>query len=127
MRYLQQAEREITATAAGREYAEAARRHASEAQRLVNTNRRVATVWQRNGGPQILQAALSMTSSPDRRLPAEIQGKPLADCLQKIQRVFMHYGSAAFVADLMSLGPRLIALSGLTYSQTLAAIQAADE
>jgi hypothetical protein len=120
---LQQAHLEIAATEAGAEFAAAVERHADEAQRLVNTNRRVATVWHRNGGPQIVQAVLGALQTPDRPLPQEIGGQPATACLRRIHGIFMRYGSAAFAADLNRLGPRLIELCRLSYNQMLAALQ----
>jgi hypothetical protein len=99
------------------------KRHASEAIRLVNGNRRVATVWYRNGGPQILQALLSLLQSRDRQIPSELGGKPASEALKKMQETFARYGSAEFAADLHRLGPRIIGLTGLTYNQALAALQ----
>jgi hypothetical protein len=127
MKHLDRAQNEITATSAGREYAEIARRHADEAMHLVNTNRRVATVWQRNGGPQILQAAIGVAAAPDRKLPEHIQGKPIVDCLRRIQQIFMRHGSAALADDLARLGPRVIGMAGLTYGQAIAALQSATQ
>ncbi|MDQ2920979.1 MAG: hypothetical protein M3R52_05125, partial [Acidobacteriota bacterium] len=74
LQQLQQVEQEITATPAGRRYADLVQRHFSEAQTLVNTNRRVATAWHRNGGPRIASAVLRIAESPDEPLPAEING-----------------------------------------------------
>lgn len=120
---LQQVEREIMGAPEGAEVIEAVRRHAEEAQRLVNSNRRVATVWHRNGGPQILQSLVSMLQSPDHRLPEQFEGKPIAKCLEKIQAAFERYASADFAADLNRFGPRLIELCGFTYRQTLESLQ----
>jgi hypothetical protein len=119
---LKQARRQLETTETGAEFAVAAERHADEAQGIVNNNLRVAAVWHRNGGPQILQAALNAIFLPDQPLPHEIEGKPITECLQKIQQIFMRYASAAFAADLDRLGPRLIELCGLSYNETLTAL-----
>lgn len=123
MERFQKTHREITSTPAGCELAAVFERHADEAQQLVNTNRRVATVWHRNGGPQILQGLLTMLQSPEQRLPDPIEGKPLKQCLLKIQKAFERYASSEFAADLARFGPRLIELSGLNYSETLAGLR----
>jgi hypothetical protein len=122
---LSRVEREITATPAGKRYSELVQRHFSEAQTLVNKNRRVATAWHRNGGPKIVRGVLRMAQSPDESfsLPAEIDGKPLPECLAGIQSVFTRYGSPALAADMSQYGPALAQLAGLTYSQTLDALR----
>jgi hypothetical protein len=124
MQHLRAVESQVKATPAGREYLDIARQHADEAQRMVNTNPRVATVWRRNWGPQIMQAAFSATSSPNRTLPAEIQGEPLTECLRKIYEVYLRYSSPEFAADLRALAPRLFDLAGLTYGQAIAMLGA---
>lgn len=120
---LREMEREITSTAAGRKYAELVRRHFAEARTLVDTNRRVATVWHRSGGPRIVQGLLQLLQRPEQALPAEIDGKPLPDCLLEIQRVFARYGSRALAADLDEVGPSLVRLAGLTYPEALSALR----
>ena len=55
---LARAHAELLATPLGESCAEAIHKYQEEVLRLVNTNRRVATVWHRNGGPQIVASAL---------------------------------------------------------------------
>jgi hypothetical protein len=120
---LVQVEREITATPAGSEVAELVRRHFAETHHLVNSNRRVATVWHRSGGPQIVQAVLDLLLRRDRRLPEEIDGKPFAECLERIKRALARYASPALAADLARFAPRLQGFSGFTYSEVLSALE----
>lgn len=120
---LQRIQREIMATPQGRQYSELAERHFGEVQTLVNTNRRVAAVWHRNGGPQILQALLRIAQIPGQRIPSEIDGKPLAACLKRIQSVLTRYGSEALSSDLREFGPALSRLAGLSYSEVLTAFE----
>ncbi len=117
-------QQEILATPAGQEYADAITQHAGEVQRLINTNRRVAAVWQRSGGPQIIQAALNMLQNRNQALPSEIEGKPLADCIAKIQKVLLRYSSPGLAAGLRKYAPRLGELAGLNYMQSLAWLKA---
>ena len=117
-------QQEILATPAGQEYADAITQHASEVQRLINTNRRVAAVWQRGGGPQIIQAALNMLQNRNQAFPAEIEGKPLADCIAKIQKVLLRYSSPGLAAGLRKYAPRVVELAGLNYMQSLAWLKA---
>ncbi len=102
---LDEAENEIRATVLGRQYVEVVRRHLQEAFTLVNKNRRVATVWRRSGGPEILDGLARMIQFRNERLPAEINGRPLADCVSRIQRIVTRYASPAFVEDLTDTPP----------------------
>ncbi|MGI9068600.1 MAG: hypothetical protein ACR2HX_19630 [Pyrinomonadaceae bacterium] len=124
---LRDVERELTATPGGRELAEVGRRHAHEVVQLVNHNRRVGTVWRRNGGPEIVQTALTMAQTGEKDLPRQINGRPLADCLRKMQEILERYGSAQLAADLRRYGPRIIDLTKFDYRQLLAAFAAAPQ
>ncbi|HLX10869.1 MAG TPA: hypothetical protein VKY89_23675 [Thermoanaerobaculia bacterium] len=120
---LAQVEQEVAATPAGAELADLVRLHFAETARLVNSNRRVATVWHRSGGPRLVQAVLDLAQRRGQRLPEEIEGRPFAECLARIGRVLSRYASPALAADLSRHGPRLARFAGLTYEQLLAALQ----
>jgi hypothetical protein len=123
-RRLAQVESELAATLAGSEVAAMVKRHAAETARLVNSNRRVATVWHRNGGPRLLESVLGVLQRRDNRLPKEVDGRPFAECLERIKSVLTRYASPALAADLACFGPRLAGFSGLTYAEVLATLQA---
>jgi hypothetical protein len=120
---MEEAENEIRVTPLGREYVEAVRRHLQEGFTLVNKNRRVATVWRRSGGPEILDALARMIQFHNERLPAEISGKPLAECLNRIQSILMRYASPGFSGDLSRYAPKLKSFANMTYLELLAAFR----
>jgi hypothetical protein len=120
---LERAQQELLATPPGPRYAEVIRQHEREIIQLVTKNRRVATVWHRNGGPVIVQNALQALHSSAHRLPSEINGKPLTECLTSIQQIFTRYGSPQLSADLQQYGPPLLPLVGLNYPQALDALR----
>lgn len=122
-RRLAEVRSEVEATPAGSEVAAAIERHFAETHRLVTGNRRVAAVWRRSGGPQIVQAVLDLAQRRDRRLPEEIDGKPFALCLERIKNALARYASPALAADLARFGPLLLGFSGLTYAQMLGALR----
>ncbi len=124
---LAQVEKEIAATPAGSEVATVVKRHLPEAQNLVTSNRRAATVWRRNGGPRILEAVLRVLQRRGQCLPEEIEGRPLTECLERIEHGLARYASPAFAADLSRFTPRLASFAGLTYAQVLAALGAEIE
>ena len=122
---LDEAENEIRATPLGREYVDVVRRHLQEGFTLVNKNRRVATVWRRSGGPEILDALARMIQFRNERLPAEINGKPLSECLSRVQSIVMRYASPIFLEDLHRYAPTLESYARMTYPELLAALQSA--
>jgi len=120
---LAQAEKEISATAEGAQYAELVKTHFAETQRLVNSNRRVATAWHRNGGPEIVNAILLMLQRHDEPMPESIDGRPFTDCLERMRRVFVRYASPALAADLPRFAECMKSVAGLTYPQMLATLR----
>jgi hypothetical protein len=112
----------IAATAAGRRYSTLIGFFAPEIRGLIDTNRRVAATWQQSGGPQLVQAVLGMLQGHDSGLPEEIDGRPLAACVGRIQKVLMRYASPGLAAALRVHAPRIARLGGLSYSQALAAL-----
>jgi hypothetical protein len=117
---LAQVDRELRATPGGQFYGALIMRHLSEAMTLIDTNKRMATVWHRNGGPGIADGLLRMLRIPGQRIPPTINGMPLADCLQQIGSAFARYGSLALAADIAAHGPEIIRLAGVTYPELLA-------
>jgi hypothetical protein len=124
---LLEAEKEVVVMPAGRKYADLIRSHFAEGLKLVNGNRKVATAWHRNGGPELLHAIFNVIQRRDQRLPLELQGRPLSECLARILRVMARYASPHFAADLELHGPRLAGMAGLTYNDVLSTLQSWSE
>jgi hypothetical protein len=124
---LRKAEVEIEAIPAGKDLSEAVRRNVKEGFHLVNTNRRVGAVWKRNGGQQIFPALLRMLHNPSARLPEDIAGRPLAECLSNIRRIFERYGSPGLIADLRQWGDQVIGLMSLSYDEMKSALQTVQQ
>lgn len=116
---LARVQQEIQAVPAGGRYMEILQRHFPEAHTLINNNRRVATSWHRNGGPEIVRGILRAAQFQNEPLPAEVNGKPLSECLDGLQSAFIRYGSPQLAADIDEYGPPLARLAGLTYPQAL--------
>lgn len=120
---MREAEQEIAATPVGREYAEVFRRNLPEALDLVNHNRRVATVWHRSGGPELLNAVLRALRFDDEPLPREINGRPLGDCIAQLKKILLRYASPDFAGDIARLAGRYDDFAGMTYRQMLATLR----
>jgi subtilisin family serine protease len=98
-------------------------RHAPEVRGLINTNRRVAAVWLRHHGPEIVRNLLYASYDPDRPLPEQVNGLPLAHCLIRILAILRRYGSTALQADIQRHGEQLLRLPGLSYNQILSQLR----
>jgi hypothetical protein len=124
---LLEAEKEVIAMPAGRKYADLIRSHFNEGLKLVNSNKKVATAWHRNGGPELLQAIFRVIQLNDQRLPTELQGRPLSECLARIWQVMARYASPRFAADLEIHAPRLADMAGFSYNDVLSTLQSWSE
>jgi len=103
----------------GRRYVEYYFRHHAEIRALVNTNRRVATAWHRNYGPEIFRSVIRVAADRESTLPEEIEGRPLALCLDGILGAFLKYGSPVLKKDIIMELPDASGLGGLSYEQLL--------
>jgi hypothetical protein len=96
--------------------------HKPELLSLVNEHRRVAVVWQRNGGPALVQTLIRMTDQPELALPSTVNGEPLSSCLDRIHDAFAAQAGPDLRHALGSARAALPDLAGLTYSQIIVAL-----
>jgi hypothetical protein len=104
--------------------------HVDEVLRLVNTNRRIATIWHRMSGPQLLRrlADLPLQAetfveippvSAEPLLPLESNGQPLNAHLQRLLRLLTRYGSVTLQSDIQRYGSLVLTLPGKNLSEIL--------
>jgi hypothetical protein len=122
-----EAQKEILATTAGQRAASLVRQHFSEAQVLFNGNRRIAAVWHRNGGPQIVQALAKAVEFHHQPIPKEIDGRPVLQSLRRIKNVMSRYASKDLASDLDEIMPPIERLVGLTYPQLIDALRSIEK
>ena len=67
---------------------------------LINSNKRVATVWHRSKGPGWVRAAIRAGYTPDQPLPFEIEGFSLREAIGRMMDILHRYGSKMLVTDL---------------------------
>jgi hypothetical protein len=115
-------QRDLDRSAAGRAFITAWLRHQDELVELVYTNKRVAMVWHRSGGSALSQYLVRMLSQPTLAMPDQVNGQPLARCLDRLHEVFCRYGSAPLRRDLTRARALLPDLPGRTYPQIVAAL-----
>lgn len=92
----------------GQEVAAAVSRHFSEVRRLINTNRRVATMWHRSEGPRMLWRL--MQGALDAEAPAALLSRPQRDCFQRWCDLLLRYGSRRLQETLQRQRAALILL-----------------
>ena len=82
-------------------------KHAREVFALVNTNKKVATVWHRCKGPMWTRLAIRAIHTPNEALPTEIDGLQLRDAVRVFAATIKKYASPAFLEDILRYEPEL--------------------
>lgn len=85
--------------------------HFDEVQRLIDTDRRTLIAWHRMHGPELLRTLVG-TFSTDVPLPAEHDGRPVADGLARLLDALANAGSAALRDAIRGHRALLLAVPG---------------
>ena len=98
----------LSALPEGEHVATAISRHFSEVRRLINSNRRIATMWHRAEGPRLLQRLLHGAIDADAPTPMarESEVRYLGRCFDLLAR----YGSPQLRGSLERYRPLIVAL-----------------
>ncbi|MCY1039707.1 S8 family serine peptidase [Corallococcus sp. bb12-1] len=94
----------------GEALAAAVSRHFSEVRRLINTNRRVATLWHRGSGPRMLRCLLDGALDPEA--PAALGTEAQRAYLERWCGLLARHGSPKLRASLTCHRERVFALLG---------------
>ncbi|MBO0935323.1 S8 family peptidase [Fibrella sp. HMF5335] len=84
-------------TTRGAEWRGLIRTYAQEINQLINSNKRVATVWHRSGGPAWVRVAFQMAATPTMPLPDVANGYNLQAGIDRMLTILKRYGSAPLV------------------------------
>lgn len=91
--------------------------HFDEVKRLIDTNRRVAAVWQRYGGPALVRGIALADRPPDPPIPASLAAaQPLA-LMTRLLNVLVRYGSENLCADIARHASLVQALPGARWNE----------
>jgi hypothetical protein len=116
---------ELLATERGAEFSQLVERHATEVRTLINTNRRVATVWHRCKGPVWVRLSLRAVYSPGLPLPMQVADLRLHEAINRFARVVRRYASAPLRHDLQTYLPQLsVLVQGMSLSDFIQALGA---
>jgi hypothetical protein len=118
-------ERDLDRSERGRALVSLWLEHQHELMRLLNTNRRVATVWHRSGGAALFQLLTRMVSDPELALPTSLHDEPLSSCLDRLYAVFHRFASPPLRVQLAEAHDGLPDLGGLSYDGICGALESA--
>jgi subtilisin family serine protease len=114
---------ELLATERGAEFSQLFEQHAREVWTLINTNRRVATVWHRCKGPIWVRLSLRAVHSPELPVPMQVDGLAVHQAIERFARIMWRYASAPLRRDLQTYLPQVSILrDGMSVSDLIRAM-----
>jgi hypothetical protein len=102
---LRQVQQALLSSPAGHLIAGLISTHFDEVFRLIQTNRRVATLWHRSQGPALVRRLLTQGLEGEIFIPETIGDRPLTDQLDRFLALLSRYGSPALQTDIARYGP----------------------
>lgn len=89
----------LLSTRKGAQFYELFNKYFEELLTLVNTNKKVATIWHRYKGPVWMRVGLKALYSPREKVPLEVNGIHLHEGIQAFLGILKQYASKAFLQD----------------------------
>ena len=86
--------------------------HVDEVRRLIESNKRVAVVWRRGGGPALLRYLAERPREGRALLPAQVEDYPLQALIARLMKVFARFGGETLRADVARWGELLLTAPG---------------
>jgi subtilisin family serine protease len=97
--------------------------HFDEVKRLIDTNRRVGAVWQRQGGPALVRSIVFSDVPPDPPVPSALATAQASHPLHRVLLLLSRYGSEALRADIARYADLLQALPGASWDELDAMVE----
>lgn len=110
--------RRLATTLVAQQIAVAARRHREEIGRL-SRSARVVAAWRRYGGAALIGRLRQATSAEEMVIPAGIDGRPFAECVQRFSAILKRCASATLCADAAPFAVHLQQAAGLGHRELL--------
>jgi subtilisin family serine protease len=107
------------ATPMGQLYASLVSRYFSEIRGLIRSQRRLAAVWRRSGGPQIIRELARRVVDADRPFPIAIEGVPIGEGVQRFVDVLERYASIELRRDIQRYAALMLVIEGRSLNQIL--------
>ena len=114
-------------TAEGQRLYHRGRKHWQEVREIVNTRKRVATVWHRNYGPMLLHHATRTAMLPHVPLPREIDGVELRVRAAKLVTALEPFSSKELIRALHEMLPLFTVLQGKTLLEVVEFFESTEE
>ena len=98
---------QFLSTEFGTTYYKLGEKYFREILNLINTNRRVATVWHRSKGPVWTRMALTAFNNPAFKIPASVHGVSFKECIEQFAAMLKKFASLELLADIERVEPHV--------------------
>ena len=102
------------------------RDHWEEARMLVNSRKRIATVWHRNHGPLMIHHVIRAVMIPDVALPKEVEGEAVSIRAARLVTALEKHASPELRAALHTALPWVARLEGKTLMEVVGLLEARE-
>ncbi|MBZ5534024.1 MAG: S1 family peptidase [Acidobacteriia bacterium] len=110
---------QVLATSMGQRLSQVISRHVVEVRALIDSRKRVAAVWQRVAGADLLKAVLSGLRCPEKPFAEFVSGMSLPERIAAMSRVLTRYGSQGLVADLKVISALAAEVTSKSYGEVV--------
>jgi hypothetical protein len=112
-------EADLAKTVNGRLFTNLWLRNGGEAQTLINSSRKAATLWHRNNGPTLLSCLARSVADRQRAMPDQLQGKDVDACVRNILDIFAKYGGSDLREAASIYRTNMPSVAGKSFDQIL--------
>jgi subtilisin family serine protease len=91
--------------------------HFDEVKRLIDSNRRVAAVWQRHGGPGLVRSLVFAPEPQDPPVPSALAAAAPRELIEKLLTILLRFGGPSLRDDIMRHGKLLQAMPGASWDE----------
>jgi hypothetical protein len=110
---------ELSGTEAGNNLAVIVNSHVVEVMHMIESNKKFATLWHRNHGPEFMKRLREAIAARNERIPAVIQGQSLQEIGINIFEALKRFGSPALAKHVEEYQHLVFRFVSMTYEEFL--------
>jgi hypothetical protein len=114
---------ELSATEAGNNLAVVVNSHVVEVMHMIETNKKFATIWHRNQGPEFMKRLREAIAARNERIPDLIQGQSLQEIGINIFDALKRFGSPELAKHVEEYQHLILRFVSMTYEEFVELLQ----
>ena len=97
--------------------------HVVEVMQMIETNKKFATLWHRNHGPEVMKRLREAIPARNERIPTLIQGRSLVELATNILETLKRFGSPELAKHVDQYQQMILQFLTMTYEEFLELLQ----